>query len=367
MKIKENILSPMFSNINPYRVIHGVKTAIACLLGLALETYFAWPMGQWVPITIIVVMSAQTHFGGAVRKAFMRFLGTAGGVFTTVAVLWLFGDNIWVVFSTIFFAGIIFTYIASSHGDISYAGTLGGVTVVLILTSQQVSIETAFERGFYIVVGIIIALLVSRFIFPIHARDRLRYHIAITLRNLSKLYLLVVQPKEERQESRDKISEKLTSEITDDIADQPRLIYEAVIGSRKFAIKKPIFTAILGSEQSLNRLIGLMHFSVCETTIPTMLNKQLKGVAKVHDIIVNNLNHLADCMKTREQPQKAVGLQEALAEIAKVARGLSKEEETQQLIVESSYLFLMEELLKELENIGELIAKANSKNEDYVV
>src|SRR4030067_2765553 len=85
-------------NINYYRVIHGLKTAVACLVGLAIEKYYDWPSGQWVPITIMVVMSAQTHFGGALRKAYMRFLGTVCGVITVVAVLWFFGGNLVVVF-----------------------------------------------------------------------------------------------------------------------------------------------------------------------------------------------------------------------------------------------------------------------------
>lgn len=190
MKIKRYF--PFFSglHLNYYRVMHGVKTAIACLIGLAIEKYYEWPMGQWVPITIMVVMSAQPHFGAAVRKAYMRFLGTISGVALVVATLWLFGDsNPIITFGTVFFASIIFAYIASSHGDISYAGTLGGVTVILVLTGQQVGILTAIQRGCYILIGIIIALLVSRFIFPIHARDRLRYHVAAALRNLGALLL----------------------------------------------------------------------------------------------------------------------------------------------------------------------------------
>lgn len=359
MKIKKKFLPFGFFGLNHYRIIHGIKTAIACLAGVAIEKYFAWPSGQWVPITIMVVMSAQTHFGGAVRKAAMRFLGTLGGVATAIAVLWFFGDNLTVIFCTIFFASIIFTYVASSHGDISYAGTLGGVTVILVLTGQQVSIETAIQRGGYIAIGIVIALLISRCFFPIHARDRLRYHVATTLRNLSNLYETIVQLQEVKQE--------LVTLIVDDIASQQRLIYEAVIGSREFAAKKSVFTAILSSEHCLNRLINLCYLSIQEATSSAVVKKQLEDVGEAHNIITCNLKYLADCFEACEQPQKIVNLEKLLVEITSVAARTQQKEEIHQLIVEHSFLFLVEQILKELENIRKLIIKANSKNKDNVV
>lgn len=367
MKIKENFLASKPFGLNYYRVMHGMKTAIACLSGAALEKYFNWPSGQWVPITIMVVMSAQTHFGGAVRKASMRLLGTVGGVVTAITTLWFFGNNLMVDFATVFFACTLFAYIASDHRDVNYAGTLGGVTVILILTGQQVGIVMALQRGCYIVIGIIIALLASRFIFPIHARDRLRYHVAITLRNLNKLYLSAIRLEKQSKQEEDIISTELNSQVTNDIAAQPRLVYEAVVGSREFAAKKGIFTAILSSEQCLSRLVNLMYLSLREVASPATIEKQLEEVAGVHDIISNNFNHLADCFATGELPQKVVDLEEIVTKITKTAERLPKEEGTQQLIVEHSFLFFMEQLLKELENLRGLIVKANSKNKDNVV
>ena len=70
-----------------------------------------------------------------------------------------------------------------------------------------------------------------------------------------------------------------------------------------------------------------------------------------------------------------INLTEILTKINQVAEELPKEEETQQLIVEHSFLFLMEQLLKELENMRKLILKAcfnpalkaHSKNKDNMI
>lgn len=360
MKIKKYFSALKKIDINHYRILHGLKTAFACLIGLAIEKHYKWPMGQWVPITIMVVMSAQTHFGGAVRKAAMRFLGTICGVGISIAVLWFFGSNLLVVFCTIFVTGVFFTYIASSHQDISYAGTLGGVTVILVLTGQQVGIETALQRGFYIVLGIIIALVVSRFVFPIHARDRLRYHVAITLRNLSQLYLSAVQVKE-NSPAEDSINIDLNSQVIDDITAQPRLVYEAVVGSRMFASHKEIYKDIIDSEQSLSRLINLIYLSLREMTTPSIIKQQLSALGGLHTIVSENLCYLADCFESKITPQKIDNLGNLLSGITQAVANLPPEKEIRQLLGEHSFLFLIEQVLQELENLRDLIKKVNGK------
>lgn len=176
-------------HLDYYRTMHSFKTAIACLFGLGLEWYFRWSSGQWVPITIMVVMSAQPHFGGAVQKSYMRFLGTIAGVMIALLTLLVLRDNTTAIFVVVFLSCVFFTYIASvGDNNISYAGTLGGVTVILTLTATEVTPQLALERGGYIVIGIVIALLVSRFIFPIHARESLRFGVAVVLRQLQRMY-----------------------------------------------------------------------------------------------------------------------------------------------------------------------------------
>src|SRR3972149_6990517 len=288
MEIKRYFSSLKDLNLNYHRVIHGLKTAVACLVGLSLEKYYDWPSGQWVPITVMVVMSAQTHFGG--------------------------------------------------------------VTVILILAGQQTGIEIAIQRGFYIIVGIVIALLFSRFIFPIHARDRLRYHVSRTLLNLSKLYSESIKM-QDLSEQIENIDTELSSIVIEDIAVQPRLIYEAIVGSREFASKKGVFTAILSSEHTLSRLINLMYLSLRETEAPMVVKTQLAIVESLHTIIMDSLNHLAECFENIEQPQIMFNLDEALAKIAQIVEKLPKSSSAKQLIAEHSFLFFMEQILKELENM----------------
>lgn len=366
MKIKEYFREKHYWNLHYYRIIHSIKTAIGCLIGVAIEKYYDLPSGQWIPITVMVVMSAQTHFGGALRKAYMRFLGTVGGIIVTTMVLLLFGNNIAMIFGTIFVVCMIFTYAASSSGDISYAGTLGGVTMLLTLTGQQVSIGIAMQRGLYIIVGIIIALLTSRFIFPIHARDRFRYHVAATLRNLQRLYRETIQINTQPEQKA--VNAELADVVAADISfEQPRLINEAVAGSLIFAANKIFFTEIIHSEHQLNRLINLIYLSLCQIESVTAIKEHLAAIEDLHKVIEDSLDHLADCFEQVKQPQIMVNLNDAIDKISQIIEKSPKNDKAYKTITEYSFTFFIEQILKELENMKQLIAKVNSKNNNSVV
>ncbi len=366
MKIKEYFRAKHYWNLHYYRIIHSIKTAIGCLMGVAIEKYYDLPSGQWIPITVMVVMSAQTHFGGALRKAYMRFLGTVSGIIVTIMVLFLFGNNIAVILGTIFVVCMIFTYAASSHGDISYAGTLGGVTMLLTLTGQQVSIGVAMQRGLYIIVGIIIALLISRFIFPIHARDRFRYHVATTLRNLQRLYRETIQIN--TQPKQKVVDAELADIVAADISfEQPRLISEAVAGSLIFSANKIFFTEIIHSEHQLNRLINLIYLSLSQVESVTAIKEHLAAIEDLHKVIEDSLDRLADCFEQVTQPQIMVNLNDAIDKISQIIEKSPKNYKVYKTITEYSFAFFIEQILKELENMKQLIAKVNSKSNNSVV
>lgn len=366
MKFKEYFSISHHWLLNQHRIIHSIKTAIACLIGVAIEKYYNLPSGLWIPITIMVVMSAQVHFGAALRKSYMRFLGTVSGIAITITVLLLFGNNIIAIFCTVFFAILIFTYIASNKGDINYAGTLGGVTVLLTLTGQQVGIEIAVQRGLYIIIGIIIALLVSRIIFPIHARDRFRYHVATTLRNLRSLYLKITQMDIQLEQKPTDI--ELEDIVATDISNnQPRLVNEAASGSQLFAAKKIFFKEIIHSEYQLNRLIDLTYCSLRTIESRETIKEYLETVKDWHKVIEDGLSHLADCFEHIKPPETMADLDGAIQKIAQLVEKLPKNKEIDIMITGYSFIFFIEQILKELKNMKKLIEKVNSKNNSNMV
>src|SRR3989338_7149858 len=78
---------------NTERFIHGLKTALACLMGFAITKSVHFPVDQWLIITIIVVMCAQLNVGSVIQKSYMRFLGTFTGSLLAALTLLFFGTN----------------------------------------------------------------------------------------------------------------------------------------------------------------------------------------------------------------------------------------------------------------------------------
>ena len=353
-------------HLNYYRTIHSIKTAIGCLIGVFIDKYYNLPSGQWIPITVMVIMSAQVHFGGALHKAYLRFLGTVAGITSTIVVLYLFGNSTEVVLIASFIFCMLFTYVASNVENISYAGTLGGVTMLLTLTGQQTSIDIAIQRGLYILLGIAIALVISRFIFPIHACDRFRVHVATSLRNLCKLYEKAVKidfdPKQKD------IYSRLSVIVDHDISsDQLQLIEEAASGHVKFANKKRLFEQIVESEHKLDRLINLIYVDLCENKIQESTKECLSDFNNVHKIISNTFEYLADCLENVAIPKAILGASEEIDKITQHFEKYSKNNGSEELIANCSCMFFIGQILKELENIRELIVKVNSHNHNDMI
>src|SRR4051812_20245760 len=83
----------IFAELDTDRLIHSLKTALACILGYLLFEKLHFDNEQWVIITIIVVMCAQLNVGSVLQKSYMRFLGTLIGAVIATLTLVLFGKD----------------------------------------------------------------------------------------------------------------------------------------------------------------------------------------------------------------------------------------------------------------------------------
>ncbi len=173
--------------LNPY-LIHSLKTGIAIVLGLVLTRWLSFAQGQWVVITIIVVMSAQIHVGNVLEKGYLRFIGTVCGCLYAIFIIKFLGQNLWIIAVGLFLAGVISSAFSTRREDLSYAGTMAGATIAIIILGDDPTVSFALERFMEISLGILIATLVSQFLFPIHAKTQLLQAQIKTLVQLKKFY-----------------------------------------------------------------------------------------------------------------------------------------------------------------------------------
>lgn len=183
-----------FSRKNANIFIHSFKLSIALVLAYMIPHLLGLPLGEWAVITAVIVMLAQPHVGDLLRKSYLRLIGTLIGATVGILCLTFFGANPMAISTTLFFFGILFTWISTLEGY-SYAGILAAVTMAIVLTSPQPSVKLGGLRILEVVIGITIGTLVSRFVLPIFAYQSLRRNLAEVCQQLNSLYFEKVEEK----------------------------------------------------------------------------------------------------------------------------------------------------------------------------
>jgi uncharacterized membrane protein YgaE (UPF0421/DUF939 family) len=240
------------------RLIHSVKTAIACMIAYILMQILG-PFGnQWIVITVIVVMCSQIYVGSVLQKSYLRVLGTLAGCLFTAFVLISFGFDETIIGISLGIAAFIFSYLATSKESLSYTGTLGAVTTVIILLDKHPTFLLVFQRFVEICIGILIAGLVSQFILPIHARSHLRRTQAMTLSELRDYYINIIINFDSSKFN----PQELEENIVKTILKQRQLAKESKnesINKLQFNIEE--FSESLLYEREILRAMVFMHYA----------------------------------------------------------------------------------------------------------
>jgi uncharacterized membrane protein YccC len=255
--MKQNLFR--FPKFAGNRLVHSLKTAIAFLLGMFIVHFFKLPLnGTWVLISLLVVMCAQSRVGAIMQKSYMRFLGTLlGAVLAALTLLIAYPNPVWTTLILCLAIGL-FSYIADSPGYLSEAGPLGAVTIVIILIGQNPSYTSLFDRFFEITLGIVIALLVSRFVWPLHSRTQLQSVMLSALADLKNLLKELSELSSKTANHYEAYEDKMISNF----ASQKKLYTEVVRESFGRATLAKAYKTIVQREREAFRCIHLMQNSL---------------------------------------------------------------------------------------------------------
>lgn len=168
-------------------LIHAAKTALAAALCWWIATRFGLHDGYWGAISAIIVL--QSNFGSTITASRDRLLGTLIGA--------AFG------FTFSLFGTLPWNYLVAVLAAVSLCGLLGfrsssrlaGVTISIVMLVQQGGSHwtIALIRVSQVVLGIIVALAVSTFVFPDRARLRLRDGLAQEFLLLGTFFEAILQ------------------------------------------------------------------------------------------------------------------------------------------------------------------------------
>jgi uncharacterized membrane protein YccC len=282
------------------RLIHSIKTALACLLGLALTIEFGSYRGPWLVISIIVVMCAQINVGSMVQKSSMRLLGTLCGSIIAALCIWFFPSDYYVYSIITAIAVAIFSFFATGQSKLHDAGTLGAVTVAIILIGHDPTMTVAWSRFVEISIGILLAGLISQVLFPVHARTHLRNGQAETLRQLSLFYSATLL--NESSEKNESHYIELDEAIVKSLIEQRKLAKDAgreLFGS---AFNMGQFNQYLWYAREILRSMTFMHLAYNASAACKNVFSGTKAITDFQQQISRVLTDIASGIENNHMP-----------------------------------------------------------------
>lgn len=174
-----------FTLYRNYRIVHGIRIALAFVLTFLLVRLLHIPEGTWPLITLVVVMGPVSSWGNVLPRAVQRIGGTVfGSVSGLIALkLELFSLPVMLLLCTVvmFICGFL------TLGKHPYMALLIGITLAVICGAPPGDMNTALWRGGDVVLGSLLALLFTS-IFPQKAWIHWRIKLSDSLLETAKIY-----------------------------------------------------------------------------------------------------------------------------------------------------------------------------------
>lgn len=356
-----NLLTASIKSLSGERLIASFKTSLACLIGIIIGAMFHLIMPQWILITIVVVMSTNIRIGGTIRKSYFRLLGTIIGAFLAAVALFFIGNHSNIIHLLLIVLVGVFAYLASSCStDIAQFGLLGATTMVMILDARAPTLKTAVDRTLEIFLGILIAIVVSRFVFPRHAKKLLHASITNTLKQFQALFEFFVT-KELTQDSLTE-REKIENNMISDILKQGTLLQEAVNEDPRVKKKRFIYQAIFLLERKLLRSIYMLRQTIVAESAKIQYFSRNEGLFELHHRILDLFDLLNALSSKQMSPSTLPPKEEIYKAIDKVIRLLLKSTGGAYRIINiHAFAFCLEHLVGVMYELEKWLCKLDSK------
>jgi hypothetical protein len=208
-----------------------------------------------------------------------------------------FGHEYYAIAGVVALSGFVFSFVATSEKNYSDAGTLAAVTTTIILIAPHPSLTSAAERFLEISLGIMIAALVSQFVFPINARFLLRRNQAKTIKQLREYYQLTIltEPSAAGIETYRELDEAIVKSLTAQ-RNLAKFSRQEFLGH---AFNPESFADLLRCEKEIFRSIVCMHFSYDLIPSGRKTLTSLNAVAEFHKDICSAFKKISTSIETQ--------------------------------------------------------------------
>lgn len=335
-----------------YRLVHGIRIALAFTLTFLLVRLLKVPEGTWPLITLVVVMGPISFWGNVVPRAFERIGGTFFGASIGLIALKLELISLPVMLLWCAIAMFICGYL--TLGKRPYQALLIGITLSVVVGAPAGDMKIALWRSGDVILGSLLAMLFTS-IYPQRAFIHWRIQMANFVHTFSRLSQAGLSPNLVERPRLDKSLQK----ILGDVVRMRALIMPA---SKETHIQKSIFEAIQTVSRNMVCTLELQlnaHWATRESHF-VMINAPT--LRDTRQMTYNTLEAISKALY-EGNPSPAVANSEKLAEIVNELRQMMHNERDNALHETAihGYVWLSLELARQLELLSQLICRALRK------
>ena len=335
-----------------YRIVHGVRIALAFVLTFLLIRLLDVPEGTWPLITIVVIMGPISFWGNVVPRAFERIGGTILGSALGLVALKL--ELISLPLMIVWCAVAMFLCGWLALGKKPYQALLIGITLAVVVGAPAGDMHTALWRSGDVIFGSMLAMLFTG-IWPQRAFLHWRIQMANYVTAFNRLYQagfspnLLERPRLERH----------IQKVLNDVVKMRGFITPA---SKETRIQKSIFEGIQTVSRNLVCMLELQinAYWASRASHYVMLNAQtLRDMQQMTQQTLLTIAHAL----YEGNPQPILANNEKLNEIVAELRQLVGEYQGDNLSETPihGYVWLSMELARQLELLSHLICRALRK------
>ncbi|MGX9742395.1 FUSC family protein [Pseudocitrobacter corydidari] len=335
-----------------YRVVHGIRIALAFVLAFLIVRIFDIPEGSWPLITLVVIMGPISFWGNVVPRAFQRIGGTILG--SALGLIALKLELISLPLMLMWCAGAMFLCGWLTFGKRPYQALLIGITLGVVVGAPPGDLHTALWRSGDVIFGSLLAMLFTG-VWPQRAFIHWRIQMATFVTQFNRLYQAGFSPNlVERPHL-----EKHLQTVLNDVVKIRGLITPA---SKETHIQKSVFEGIQTVSRNLVCMLELQinaHWASRESHFLMLNAHTLRETQQMTQQTLLTIAHAL--YEGNPQPVKANT--EKLNEIVDELRQLLTEHKSTHLVETPihGYVWLSMELARQLELLSLLICRALRK------
>lgn len=335
-----------------YRMVHGVRIALAFILTFLLVRLLAIPEGSWPLITMVVIVGPISFWGNVFPRALERIGGTILGSALGLVALKL--ELMSLPLMLLWCAAAMFLCGWLALGKHPYQALLIGITLSVVVGAPAGDMHTALWRSGDVIIGSLLALLFTG-IWPQRAFIHWRIQMASYVTELNRLYQTAFSP---NLLERPRL-ERRCQKILNDVVKMRGLIAPA---SKEIHIQRSVFEGIQTINRNLVCMLELQinAFWASRSSHYLMLNAHtLRDMQQMTQHTLLTLVHAL----YEGNPQPVQANSEKLNEIVAELRQLVNHHKDGSLAETPmhGYVWVSMEMARQLELLSRLICRALRK------